>query len=173
MRKLGIWLLVLMCLAGCAAEPDYETVADLPVEPVIAQAMEMVVDLPAQTVVGVMESGEGSTLYFAEHYTVCLQTLEAGDLNRTLEVCTGFSRDRLQLMQTKAGEWDRYEAGWSCVSDQGDQIGRICVLDDGKYHYALTLMTLASQAEHVQESWQALLRSFRLEMPGTQVNSGS
>ena len=172
MKKLWCVMLALL-LVGCGAEPTYETLGEVQDEPVLAPALEMAVDIPMDAVSEVMKTQDGSSLYFVGDYTVCMQTLESGDLNRSLEICTGFSRDRLQVMQTNAGGYTRYEAAWSCVSDQGDQVGRICILDDGQYHYALTMLTPAENANQVQEGWQTLLRSFRLEVAGSQVNTGS
>lgn len=173
MKKLLCLVWLMLLLVGCGAEETYETLGDVYGEPVSAQALEIALDVPQNAVTQVME-GEGSgTLYFADDYTICLQVMDGGDLNSTLLACTGFEKSRLNMVETKTDGYKRYEAVWSCAGENGDQVGRIAVLDDGNYHYTVTVLADAEAAGELSGDWQAMFRSFRLTEPGTQVNSGS
>ncbi len=171
------WICLLwmgLLLTGCGAQQTYETLGDVCDDlPVSAQAMEIAVELPREAASAVMEGDSAETLYFADGYTICLQTLEAGDLNKTLQTCTGFPKSKLNVLETNREGYNCYEAVWSCVGETGDQLGRIAVLDDGNYHYTVTVMADARSAGELSEQWQSLFRSLRLIEPGTQVNSGS
>lgn len=162
---------MLLLLAGCSGKQTYETISDVNIEPVSAQAMKIVLDIPRDAATQVMEGEDTGTIYFADDYTLCVQVLEAGDLNGTLLACTGFEREKLQLQETQTAGHKRYEAVWSCAGESGDQVGRIAVLDDGNYHYTVTTMADAEKAGELTAKWHSVYRSFRLEDPDAQVNS--
>jgi VCBS repeat-containing protein len=62
-------------------------------------------------------------------------------------------------MHTKQAETDRYESVWSAVGEGEDQVGRLVILDDGNYHYAVTVMAPAETAGELTKTWQKLLNS--------------
>lgn len=170
-----IWILGVMMLlcCGCGAQETFETVGIVEQSPVTAAPWQMIFDLPSDAGKPVMESEQSGTLYFCEDYTLTLQTLDGGDLNRTFAQCTGFSKDALQVMQTESQGVKRYEAVWTAAAEDGEQVGRIAVLDDGNYHYVLTVMADASKAGKLTSEWQSLFRSVHIEDPETLVNIGS
>lgn len=162
MKKLVIILLLAALLAGCGATETFETVADEYLLPVSSTRQEVSLALPEQADVQVMKDAEGGALYLCNGYSLTVQTAESGDLGRTIETATGFPREQLQVMESRQGEYKRYEAVWAAAGENEPQIGRICVLDDGAYHYVLTAMTDASAAGQLQKELQAVFASFSL-----------
>ena len=53
----------------------------------------------------------------------------------------------------------QYEYVWSTPGEAEDQICRGIILDDGFYHYAVTVMADYSQAGELQETWQSVFES--------------
>lgn len=162
MKKLVTILLLTVMLTGCGATETLETIADEYLVKVANTRQEVSLSLPEQTDVQVMKDADGGTLYLCNGYTLTVQTVESGDLNRTIESATGFEREQLQIMESRRGETKRFEAVWTAAGESEPQIGRICILDDGSYHYVLTAMTNASVAGQEQKSLQEIFSSFDL-----------
>lgn len=161
--KKWVWILTAaLLLTGCAAKETMETVADVYEELPDSPAAQMVCELPEDAVVSAMEVDGKGELYFCDGYTVTLQTLHAGDLDATLREVTGFSREKLTVMETTQDGGKRYDCVWSCAGEGGDQVGRAAILDDGSYHYVLAVMAPEENAGALTDTWQALLDSFRL-----------
>lgn len=173
MKKLLLISVLALALTGCGAQETFETLGNAYAEPAMAEAWQLSMDLPAEVAAPVMETGEADKLYLCDGYMLSTHMTEAGDLNQTLLECTGFPEDSLDMIRTDAGQWKRYEAVWTAAGEEGEQVGRIAVLDDGSYHYVLTAMAAADEAGELAEVWQPIFRSFRLVEPGSQVNSGS
>jgi len=171
MKKCLFLLLLPLLLTGCGDQETYETVSDEILQPVAAIAQQTVVQLPDGAAVSVMQNDEEGTLYFCQGYTMTMQTMEAGDLNRTVKAVTGYGKDDLQLIRSGSHDAVRYDCVWAAAGEGEDQVGRAAILDDGNYHYVLTCMTGASQAEALQEHWQALFESFSLA--STDLRTGS
>lgn len=165
--------ILLLFFCGCQAQETFETIGHVEQSAEIAEPWVMVCDLPSDAGKPVMESEDSGSLYFCDGYTLSIQTLKGGDLNRTFTQCTGFSKDSLQIMQTRSQGGKRYDAVWSAVGEAGDQVGRIAVLDDGNYHYVLMTMADASVAGELTESWQMLFKSAQIVDPQTLISSGS
>ncbi|MBQ7341226.1 MAG: hypothetical protein IJW41_03570 [Oscillospiraceae bacterium] len=161
MKKLGFLVLLALLLTGCGATETFETVSDEYLLPAGSTLQEVSLVLPEETDVQVMKEQYGS-LYLCQGYTLTVHTAEGGDLNRTLTAATGFSREELQLMESRQGEIKRYEAVWAAAGENEPQVGRICILDDGSYHYVLTAMTDASVSAQMQEPLQEVFSSFQL-----------
>lgn len=170
-----IFVTILACLvllAGCGGEPVLETVADELVQPVMTEAYCPIFTLPKEAAVTTMESVDAGTLYFCDGYTVTLRTLPAGDLNKTIMDATGFSGENLTLVKTSTEGFDRVQCVWSTASEEGEQVGRLTLLDDGVRHHVLTCMTSAEDASALASQVQQLMDSFRLVTPDT-LNTGS
>ena len=155
-------LILLLMLAGCSAQPVYETVQDELVQPVSAQPKQIHVDLAEEPVLPAMES-DGGTLYLCGDYDVMIHTLPSGDLNRTVEQVSGFAPEDLTILHTASGELERYEFVWTSAVDGGEQISRATILDDGDYHYVLSATVGAELIEEYQEIWNGIFESFYLE----------
>ena len=66
------------------------------------------------------------------------------------------------MIQTGTGDVARYEFVWTSATDQGQQIGRATLLDDGNYHYVLCATVDAEKIEEYQEIWNGIFESFQL-----------
>lgn len=173
MKKFGVIIVLLGLLTGCGAQETLETVADVPVQPVSAPMQQILLELPEEVATPVMESPEHGKLYVCDGYTLSVQTLAAGDLSKSLHTVTGFSKERLQVMETQQKDTKRYESVWAAAGDPQMQLGRVCILDDGNYHYVLTAMANADRAGQLQETWNTLFSSFRLTDGDVNINIGS
>ena len=163
-----IWIILLLCcllLTGCGQAPTLETVNDEIIQPVIATVYSPTFTLPIDVSVTTMESENGGTIYFCDGYTVTLRTLPAGDMNKTILDATGFSSDDLTLLKTRSEGFDRIQCVWSAAGEEGEQIGRLTVLDDGVNHHVLSCMAAASEAPRLSQEVQQLMDSFRLVTP--------
>lgn len=168
MKKLLVWLLLPLLLAGCGQPEDFETMSDVYEMPELPPAEPVTVHFPPETAITVMESPDGAKLYLCDGYSIAVQTFQGGDLKRTLRAVTGYDDDKLLVMERKQDALDRYECVWTAAGEGGDQVGRTVVLDDGTYHYTLTLMSDAETAGKLTAVWQDILDSFKLglEEPG-------
>ena len=169
MKQLAIIALAL-CLVGCKAKSELETLSDEIVAEPAAAAQPMQIPMPPDAAVAVFQGEDGSTLYLCDGYTVTVQTYEAGDLSKTLLDATGFSADSLRPMQTKQGENIRYDCVWTAAGEGEEQVGRLALIDDGNYHYVLSAMAPASQTGRLQQPWQSLFDGFALGEP---ISTGS
>ena len=109
-----------------------------------------------------VSESEIGKLYQCDGYEIAVQTLESGNLDATLQTLTGFDAGELSPMQTNRCGVACYEAAWSAAGENGDQIGRIMVLDDGSYHYCVSVMASAEDAAQCADAWKALLESVAL-----------
>lgn len=173
MKKIWIIGILALVLAGCGAQETFETIGNAYDEPVSGDLWQIAVDLPGEMAMPVMETESADKLYLAEKFTLSTHTSPAGDVNRTLLEHTGFSKDKLDVISTDCGEWKRYDAVWTSAGEDGQQTGRIAILDDGKTHFVMRAMTSADNAGELAQVWQPIFRSYRLEAYGTQVNTGS
>jgi hypothetical protein len=119
-------------------------------------------ELPEHASVTTLANREIGTLYLCDGYSVTTQNMEGGDLGRTVKAATGFESNALQLMQTSAGELDRYECVWVAAGENGTQVCRACILDDGNYHYVVTIMGDSIDAGNLNSQWQSIMQSVRL-----------
>ncbi len=161
MKKCLFVLLILVFLSGCGSAPTFETVADEWVQDVAAPLREILLTLPEEAVLPVSESEIGK-LYQCDGYEIAIQTLEAGDLEATVRSVTGYSREDLTLLETEQDGVKRYDLVWSCLGEQGEQVGRARVLDDGNYHYVLSVLAEADRAAQLENLISDLFRSYSL-----------
>lgn len=154
-------LLFVGLLSGCAAQETFETVSDPEVEVLAARPAELSVRLPDGAVAPVLE-GELEQVYTAEDYEIILQTLPAGDLDRTVRTLSGYDREKLTVMETQKGSVTRYDFVWTSAGEQGDRLGRAAVLDDGQYHYCLSVLRDTETKQNTQIVWSDVFESFEL-----------
>ncbi len=162
MKKLWAVLILAAFLTGCSAKETFETVSDLNEVPVLAQMQQLQLALPDEAAMPSMENPDAGKLYLCDGYTLSVQTMDSGDLDRTLRQLTGYGRSQLTLMQTQPSGVDRYECVWSAAGEDGDQIGRTVVLDDGSYHYSVSVMAAADDAGELADTWQEIFDSVKL-----------
>ncbi len=161
MKKIWIIPALLLLLTGCGAQETMETVSDLYVSGEAA-AQQVVLTLPEEAALATVITGEAGNLYLCDGYVLTVQTLPGGDLNATLQQVTGFSRERLQPVETVQEGIKRYDCVWTSAGEGEDQVGRATVLDDGVYHYAVTVMAGESQMRELTDIWQDILGSVSL-----------
>ena len=159
MKKLCILLVFVLLLAGCQAAPTFETVDDVYAPQPQSAPREIALALPedVQTI-----AGSSGKLYLCDGFDVTVETVAAGDLNKTLQMLTGFAPDALTMLQTAVSGMQRYECAWTAAGENGDTVGRAVVLDDGRYHYCVTVMGQADMAGELSADWQELLNSVYL-----------
>ena len=134
MKKYAIFLLISLLLAGCAAEETFETVADDWVQSVAAPMREVILILPEEAAAPV-SAGEKGMLYRCGGYEIMVETLSSGDLEATVREVTGYSLENLTVLETREGDYKRYDLIWSCMGEQGQQGGLFVghpVLEDGE-----------------------------------------
>ena len=161
MKKIWLCLLLPLVLSGCAAEETFETVADDIVQSVMAQPREITVSLPDGAVAPVLES-DSEQVYMAEDYEIVIETLSSGDLNATVQAVSGYEKDELTVMETQWGSVTRYEFVWASAGETGDRLGRAVILDDGDYHYCMSVLRDAETTRTSQVVWEDVFGSFAL-----------
>ena len=161
MKKCIFFLLFTFFLTGCGSEATFETVADEWVQSAAAPLRQVLVTLPEAAAVPVSESENGQ-LYQCDGYEIALQTLESGDLDATLLTLTGRRREDLTVMETRLDDLKRYDLVWSCLGEKGEQVGRACILDDGNYHYILSVLAEADRATALETVISDLFCSYSL-----------
>ena len=161
MKKLVIVLLALILLAGCGAA-DYEQVQDVYVTQPLPRPAELLVSLPPDAVQ--LTAEDQSSIWLCEDYTASVTTRESGDMEATLREITGHEKDQLEVFTWQEGGLKRTECTWISAGEGGDQIARAVILDDGNYHYALTLQAEADDAAALRETWQNMLATVNLDI---------
>lgn len=161
MKRCALLLGFLVLLTGCAPEETFETVGDELAAQVIAQQRQIYVELPEDAVSPVIESDAGQ-LYLCGDQEIGIQVLEGGDRERTVRELTGHDMEELTVMETLRSGIPCLEFVWACAGESGDMIGRAAVLDDGNYHYCLTVLAPAETAEQNQAVWERMFATFQL-----------
>jgi hypothetical protein len=162
MRKWCCVLLITVLLTGCGSTKTFETVSDELLQPVMGQQEQIVLSVPNSASTEVMEAEDGGKLYLCDGYTMAVQTLDGGDMDRTVRTLCGYPSETLTLLQTRDGAWSRYEWVWVSAGEGGEQLGRAAVLDDGQYHYCVSVMSEASDASALEPEWDAVFASFSI-----------
>ena len=161
MKKHIAIALVALLLSACGSSETFETVLDDHVQPALAQVRQVSVSLPPEAASPALES-ENGCVYICDGYEIYQQTLPSGDLGATIRCVTGYDESELTVLESRQEEWKRYDFVWASAGDQGDLIGKGCILDDGSYHYVLTVLGDAAIAEEYQAVWQEMLSGFTL-----------
>ena len=163
MKKACILLIIALLLGGCATQPVFETVSDQVDAPAMVQMRQLVVALPKEATAPILQSEESGKMYLCDGYSLSIQTMEAGDLDATMRSLTGFAREQLTVMETAKHGVRRYDCVWSAAGEGGDQVARAVILDDGSYHYAVTVMADFASAGDLAATWKSILDTVTLE----------
>lgn len=161
MKKLWLLGITAVLLCGCT-KTAMETVSDVYVTQPPGERQTIHLELPEDAAQAVMEGGQGTRLYLCDGYELRLQTLCSGDLDAVLREVTGFGEDRLTVIKTRGGDYDRYDCVWSAAGEGGDQVGRTMILDDGAYYYCVSATADSGAAYELSEVWQEILDSVSL-----------
>lgn len=160
MKKWMLWMIVPFFLTGCGAEETFETIADEQVLSVMATPKQIVVDLPEDAVAPVLES-EGEQIYLCDGYDILIEVRPAGNLSGTIRDLSGYEKEDLTVMETQWQEVSRYEFVWASAGENGDRLGRAVILDDGDYHYCMSVLRDADGKDS-QIVWNQVFSSFDL-----------
>ena len=161
MKKILALLMAMGLLTGCGAEETFETVADVQAEQVIARQRQIYVELPGEAASPAVESDSGR-LYLCGDYEICIQTLEGGDRSATVRTLSGYEENALTVMELEREDAKCWAFAWSSAGETGDLVGRAMVLDDGSYHYCLSVLADAETARQNQAVWDRMFETFRL-----------
>lgn len=162
MKKVCVVLLLMFVLTGCSAKPAYETLGNVWDDPVSAPQLSLQLELPEEAALMAMDTDKNEKIYLCNGYTLTVQTVPSGDINRTLQQTTGFTKDQLTVMKTQQENAARYMCAWSSAGEGGQQVGRAAILDDGSYHYVVCVMADAEDAGILTSDWQEILNSVSL-----------
>ena len=161
MKKVVMVLLAGLLLAGCGARETVETVSDEWVESVMAPAREIRVSLPEEAAAPAAENADGR-IYVCSDYEIAIQTVSGGDLDATIRELSGHSRENLTVIATRSDNLKRYDFVWTAAGERGDRVGRAVIVDDGTYHYTMTVLRDADTVETSQIVWRTVFESFTL-----------
>lgn len=161
MKRCVLLILLMLTFCGCAAEEVLETVSDELALAAMAQPREIAVNLPDNAVTPVLES-DSRQVYLSEDYEIILETLSGGDVDATIRSLTGYEKDKLTVMQTRWDGVERYEFVWAAAGETGDRLGRGVILDDGNYHYCMSVLRDTENQKMSQIVWRDVFASFRL-----------
>ena len=161
MKKLACLLMVLLLVTGCGAKETLETVSDEIPEISPAMAREILLTLPLEAAVPASETENGE-IYLCDGFEIALQTLPAGDLNATVQSISGFAREDLTIIESNRADYTRYDMVWSCAGENSHRIGKAAVLDDGNYHYVLSVLADEDRVAEYAGIWQEMLDSYSL-----------
>lgn len=159
--KFAVLVFIMLMLCGCSAEETFETISDEPVQAVMAQPREVAVRLPDNAVAPVLES-DTQQVYLSDEYEIVIETLASGDLDRTIRALSGYGKDRLTVMETQWDDVTRHEFVWVTTGEQGERLGRGVILDDGNYHYCMSVLRDAQNPKMSQIVWSDVFASFTL-----------
>lgn len=156
--KRWICILLPLLLCGCRGEQTLETVADEWMVPVMAQPREISVRFPDDIAMPVLEQ-DSRRLYMAQGYELMLDVQDAGDLSTTIRDMSGYEKEDLTVIQTRQAGADRYDFVWSAMGENGERLGRGVILDDGSYHYCMSVLRDQGDSHVV---WRDVFESFTL-----------
>jgi hypothetical protein len=92
-----------------------------------------------------------------------VQTLAAGDVGATVRSLTGFEKNALTVVETWQEDCARYDFIWVSTGEQGENVHRGLILDDGNFHYCVTVMADAATVGSLEEEWNALFSSLCID----------
>ena len=161
MKKIVVTAAAVLLLCGCTAQETFETVADEPVIPVMAQPREIEVHLPDNAIAPVLGT-DSAQIYLSSDYEIVVETLSSGDIHATVQAISGYEAEKLTVLKTRQGDADRYEFVWACAGETGDRLGRAVVLDDGQFHYCMSVLRDAEDTGESQIVWSEVFDSFAL-----------
>lgn len=161
MRYGVLLLLGCLLLSGCGAQETMETVADEWVEEAMAPAREILVELPEEAAAPAAENANGR-IYLCSDYEIEIHTMDGGDLDATIRNLCGYDREELTVIASSPQGLKRYDFVWAAAGEGGDKIGRAVILDDGQYHYTMTVLRSADSVEQSQIVWRSVFESFAL-----------
>ena len=90
-----------------------------------------------------------------------------------MQTLAGRSKEELQILKTAWSEYDRYDFVWTTAGEDGLQLGRACILDDGNYHYTLSTLAEENCAGELRQTLSDMYESCALLDPEVNLRTGS
>lgn len=162
MKKVWIIILIMFVMTGCGSTETFDTIADEYIIPVLAETRQTVVALPEEASVMTAQTDHGM-ICLCDGYEILTETFPAGDLDQTICDVTGYHPDELTVLETVQNCFRRYDMVWCAAGERGNSLGRAAILDDGNYHYVLTVITDEQISEELSAEVDQLFSSFELE----------
>ena len=172
MKKVILLLLLTAMLTGCGAQETFETMDDMIPDKPAAVQQQFFVSLPDDAVTPTFQDESGE-LYVCQDYTITKQISAGTDVAGTVQNLTGQDMEDLQVIKTIHDAYDRYDFVWTAAGEEGLQLGRACILDDGSYHYALSTMTWEESTGELRQTVQDMFDSCKLLDPDINLDTGS
>ena len=172
MKKVLAICLLMVLLTGCGAKETFETVDDMIPAEVAVSPQQFCVNLPDEAATPTFQDDSGE-IYVCGDYTISKQILTSGDLERTVKTLTGKQTEELDIIQTVQDGCDRYDFVWTAAGEEGLQLGRACIIDDGSYHYTLSTLTREEAAGELRQTLQDMFDSCALLDPDIDLSTGS
>lgn len=162
MKRCCILLILVLLMSGCQTEMPSETVSDELLIAVDGPMAELVLALPEEAAEQTMMGEDTDRLYFCDGYTLCVQTLKGGDLSASVRSLCGYDLEAVDLIKTPSDGVKRYDWVWTSASEDGDQLGRAVLLDDGVYHYCVSTMADTNGVGDLVAQWNSIFSSVNL-----------
>ena len=172
MKKWFVVLLMAALLTGCGEKETFETVEDIIPDAEVFAARQFYVSLPEEAAAPTFQD-ENQQLYVCEDYTISKQILPSGDLEKTVTSVTGMTTEELQILKTIHDTYDRYDFVWTSAGEEGLQVGRARIYDDGHYHYVLSTLAAEETAGALSQPIQDMFDSCKLLDPDINLSTGS
>ena len=152
MRKWMAILMFMMVLSGCSADTDLETVQyDLQESFPVYQPGEMNLILPESVDMESSSTDSGGIFYSFGNCKIWMESHPTGNINATLELLTGQSGEKRNLVKWESEEYRYYETVWTTAEESGIRVNRGVVADDGKYHYCIAVSVPEAEADHADQ----------------------
>ena len=159
-------VVLLLALAGCQAQVQWETVDDEAVS-VSAPASE-----PYVITFGVPEgtskqeiSNSHQTLYVQKDgdFEILSDVLVASSLDDAVRQVSGFGADELTLVETDQSGMTKYQFAWASSGDEGGYVSRAAMVEDLGYYYVLVFSTREEVGNAYDDCAEAVFSSFGLQ----------
>lgn len=161
-RVVIMLLLVFIMFGGCQKGEDLEVIADDWKETLVQEPAHVQFNVPDDVSLEVM-SGNDWKVYQGDYYQILVQHYPSGDLDRTLKDICGYTKEDLTVIEITGEDIDKYLFGWSAVSEEGELVGRCAVLDDGRFHYCLSVLVNAEKSGELRGIIDSVFASYSID----------
>lgn len=144
MKQVLLVLVMTLLFAGCTGEtePVFETVGNVSYEQGTPPAAQTIyIDVPDEATAQTMAGEDSPQIYTWEGYELRVETMEAGNVDATIQTITGLPAEKLTVMEQKIQDLNLYQTVWSTAGEEGVLLGRAMIADDGNYHYCVSLVS--------------------------------
>ena len=163
MNNLIIYLLAVLTLTGCAAEPTFETIGNVWDNPQVQDSPASIeFALPEDAQMEVMESNDTCKSYQIGDWMLWTEIHEGGDVRATMQTLTGMEAEALNITTHPLGQYQCHETAWAASGDEGEYVIRTAVIPHGQYHYCLSLKAPKEDSRSVGNFFSRILRNVYL-----------